>query len=195
MPTRNREAIVAKWGLVLHHCTTVGDRRPAPSRPTEDIAHTRLYRLEDDRRASWLVWYETIGIFPLDTSLQWTSGADTSEAMSFTLRHDVGDTDISEVRWMYVVHTDVPDDVADEYNAWYDEEHLPRLVGVPGIARARRYVAVEGNPRYLTAYDLSQKDAFTSPEGLQARKTPRTTRMRELFSNTRRFTGTLLSSA
>jgi hypothetical protein len=39
--------------------------------------------------------------------------------------------------------------------------------------RARRYVAgAHLSPRYLTAYDLSIKDAFESPEGLKARKTP-----------------------
>jgi hypothetical protein len=43
--------------------------------------------------------------------------------------------------WLYIVHTDIPADVVADYNAWYDEEHLPRLVGVPGVERARRFVA------------------------------------------------------
>jgi hypothetical protein len=93
----------------------------------------------------------------------------------------------SPAPWLYLVHTDIPADIVDDYNAWYDQEHLPRLVGVPGVERARRYVADPGlSPRYLTAYDLSIKDAFESPEGLKARKTPWTERMRSLFQNTRR---------
>ena len=35
----------------------------------------------------------------------------------------------------------MPADVVADYNAWYDEEHLPRLVGVPGVERARRFIA------------------------------------------------------
>jgi hypothetical protein len=55
----------------------------------------------------------------------------------------------------------MPADVVADYNAWYDEEHLPRLVGVPGVERARRFIADgQQSPRYLTAYDLSIKDAF-----------------------------------
>jgi len=111
----------------------------------------------------------------------------TGEIFSFDLARDVGTRLTSPAPWLYIVHTDIPADVVDDYNAWYDEEHLPRLVGVPGIERARRYVA-DGNlsPRYLTAYDLSIKDAFESPAGLVARKTPWTERMRSLFQNTRR---------
>ena len=90
--------------------------------------------------------------------------------------------------WLYIVHTDIPDDVVADYNAWYDEEHLPRLVGVPGVERALRFVTdAQQSPRFLTAYDLSIKAAFESPEGLRARKTPWTERMRSLFRNTRRY--------
>ena len=108
------------------------------------------------------------------------------ERMNFTLMRDVGRVPESDTPWLYIVHTDIPDDIVDEYNEWYDREHLPRLVTVPGVVRARRYAAVAGNPRYLTAYELTDAGAFESPEGLQARKTPWTAKMRSLFHNTRR---------
>ena len=57
---------------------------------------------------------------------------------------------------------------------------------IPGVIRARRYTAVSGGPKYLTAYELTDKNAFESPEGLKARKTPWTEKMRSLFQNTRR---------
>jgi len=88
---------------------------------------------------------------------------------------------------LLMVWTDIDPEFEAEFNDWYDEEHLPRLVTVPGVARARRYVAADGvSPRYLTAYDLTIRDAFESPEGLKARKTPWTEKMRSLFHNTRR---------
>jgi hypothetical protein len=106
--------------------------------------------------------------------------------MNFKLMRDVGKVPGTDTPWLYIVHTDIPDHIVDEYNEWYDKEHLPRLVTVPGVIRARRYAATSGNPRYLTAYELTDPDAFESPEGLQARKTPWTAKMRSLFENTRR---------
>jgi hypothetical protein len=129
--------------------------------------------------------YGLVGLLPYDIQ--------TSETMTFRLMRDVGDSSTHDVPWLYIVHTDVPDFIVDEYNAWYDQEHLPRLVAVPGVERARRYMARSGNPRYLTAYELSDRDAFSSPEGLKARKTPWTEKMRSLFSNTRRLTCRLIS--
>lgn len=39
-----------------------------------------------------------------------------------------------------------PDDEA-EFNRWYDEEHVPGLLQVPGFLAGGRYVAVRGGPR------------------------------------------------
>lgn len=108
------------------------------------------------------------------------------ERMNFRLMRDVGEKPREDTSWLYIVHTDIPDHIVEEYNEWYDREHLPRLVTVPGVIRARRYAAVSGSPRYLTAYELTDQNAFESPEGLKARKTPWTEKMRSLFQNTRR---------
>ena len=144
---------------------------------------------------SWLAWYEVRKPVDVFDSMGWTDNALELEGMAFDLCRDISNAchRYDEARWLYVVHTDVPDEVAAEYNDWYDREHLPRLARVPGVVRARRYVACDGHPRYFTAYDLADRDAFTSPQGLEARKTPWTERMRNLFSNTRRFTGRLIT--
>jgi hypothetical protein len=110
-----------------------------------------------------------------------------SERMNFRLMRDVGDTARSDAPWLYIVHTDIPDHIAAEYNDWYDREHLPRLVTVPGVLRARRYDRVSGpGPRYLTAYELTGAEVWESPAAHQARRTPWTEKMRSLFQNTRR---------
>ncbi len=44
----------------------------------------------------------------------------------------------------------------EEFNDWYDFEHLPQMQAVPGIDTAARFVAVEGWPRYLAVYDLQE---------------------------------------
>ena len=40
--------------------------------------------------------------------------------------------------WHYVVETDVAPAHEDEFNAWYEQEHLPGLAAVPGAVCARR---------------------------------------------------------
>jgi hypothetical protein len=163
------------------------------------FVRARRYRV-DDAPLRYLAWYETVdekvesgpdfqGI--VEKLTPWSQRVrklygDKRERMNFRLMRDVGDTSATDTPWLYIVHTDIPDDIVAEYNEWYDKEHLPRLVTVPGVVRARRYTATSGNPRYLTAYELTDPDAFESPEGLQARKTPWTAKMRSLFQNTRR---------
>ena len=113
------------------------------------------------------------------------------ERMNFTLMCEVGAAPVPDAPWMYIVHTDIPDHIVAEYNAWYDSEHLPRCAGIPGVLRARRYTAAactsgDTGPKYLTAYEMSGPEIWESPAALQARKTPWTEKMRSLFSNTRR---------
>jgi hypothetical protein len=163
------------------------------------FVRARRYKV-DDAPLRYLAWYETAdekvesgadfqGIVQNPTP--WSQRmrrlyGEQRERMNFKLMRDVGDAASTDAPWLYIVHTDIPDDIVGEYNEWYDKEHLPRLVTVPGVVRARRYTAVAGHPRYLTAYELTDPNAFESPEGLQARKTPWTAKMRSLFHNTRR---------
>jgi hypothetical protein len=54
----------------------------------------------------------------------------------------------------------------EEFNAWYDTEHLPERLAVPGFETASRYVCVSGHPRYLAMYDLARPEVLDSPEYL-----------------------------
>ncbi|MEJ0067795.1 MAG: hypothetical protein WDO24_02585 [Pseudomonadota bacterium] len=53
-----------------------------------------------------------------------------------------------------------------EFNAWYDNEHLPERAAVDGFLTARRYVCIEGWPRYLALYDLDRVEALHAPSYL-----------------------------
>jgi hypothetical protein len=50
-----------------------------------------------------------------------------------------------------------------EFNRWYDREHLEERVAIPGFLEARRYVAHEGNPRYLSLYSTETFEVLDSP--------------------------------
>jgi hypothetical protein len=69
-----------------------------------------------------------------------------------------------------------------EFNAWYDEEHVPRLSAVPGCLRARRFrierAVSEGSQRYLALYHLASPDVCASPAWQEAVVTEWTLRIR-----------------
>ena len=66
----------------------------------------------------------------------------------------------------------------EEFNAWYDTEHMPALLSVPGISTARRFRAVSGEPKYLALYDVAEHDVLRTPEYRKARASPWATRIR-----------------
>lgn len=60
-----------------------------------------------------------------------------------------------------------PPSLEDEFNAWYDTEHLAERLAVPGFETALRFVCIDGHPRYLAMYDLTnfgvlESDAYKS---------------------------------
>ncbi len=55
-----------------------------------------------------------------------------------------------------------PSDEA-EFNRWYDREHLEERVAIDGFLEARRYVAHEGRPKYLSLYSTETFDVLDSP--------------------------------
>jgi hypothetical protein len=57
----------------------------------------------------------------------------------------------------------------DEWSEWYDTEHLPERAGMPGWLTTSRWLAADGSPRSLGAYDLTTLDALQSPEYLAVR--------------------------
>ena len=73
----------------------------------------------------------------------------------------------------------------DDFNAWYDEEHLPALAGVPGTLAARRYRSSEaknaGTHRYVAIYHLASPDVARSAAWNAAVDTPWTARVRPHF--------------
>ncbi len=55
-----------------------------------------------------------------------------------------------------------PSDEA-EFNRWYDREHLEERVAIDGFVEARRYVAHNGRPKYLSLYSTETFEVLDSP--------------------------------
>lgn len=58
------------------------------------------------------------------------------------------------------MNVDAADDA--EFNRWYDREHLEERVAIPGFLEARRYVAHDGNPKYLSLYSTESFEVLDS---------------------------------
>ncbi|HKK29810.1 MAG TPA: hypothetical protein VKA18_05380, partial [Alphaproteobacteria bacterium] len=69
----------------------------------------------------------------------------------------------------------------DDFNKWYDEEHLPALAAVPGTMLARRYVAPTDavtTHKYLAIYHLEDPEVTRTDAWKKAVETPWTARVR-----------------
>lgn len=49
-----------------------------------------------------------------------------------------------------------------EFNRWYDREHLEERVAIQGFLEARRYIAHEASPKYLSLYSTETFDVLDS---------------------------------
>jgi heme-degrading monooxygenase HmoA len=78
----------------------------------------------------------------------------------------------------------VAPEAEDDFNAWYDQEHLPALARVPGTLAARRYRSTEaaaGTHRYVAIYHLKSPDVARSTAWAAAVDTPWSARVRPHF--------------
>jgi hypothetical protein len=69
---------------------------------------------------------------------------------------------------LLMLWTDVDAEHEAEFNAWYDGEHIQRLLAVPGFLSAGRYVALKGGPKYLAMYELEDVNVLRTSAFLDA---------------------------
>ena len=66
---------------------------------------------------------------------------------------------------LMIVWADIPAEMEDDFNRWYNEEHLAELLSVPGVLSAARYEATSSGPKHMAVYELEsaavvETDAF-----------------------------------
>jgi hypothetical protein len=86
---------------------------------------------------------------------------------------------------LLAVWTDIPTALEEDFNRWYNEEHLAERAGIPGFLNARRYRSLQGTPTYIALYDtvdarVLQSDAYLK---VSNNPTPWTQRIRPHFQN------------
>jgi len=66
---------------------------------------------------------------------------------------------------LFYVYTDPGTVPETEFHDWYDHEHGPRRLSVPGFLGGYRYGALDdAKPAWLVLYDLESPDVLDSPE-------------------------------
>jgi hypothetical protein len=65
---------------------------------------------------------------------------------------------------LLMVVVDIDPAREDEFNRWYDEEHVPEKRAAPGFRSARRFKHHTEPHRYLALYEIDDPDVVTSPE-------------------------------
>jgi len=80
---------------------------------------------------------------------------------------------------------DIPAEIEAEFNDWYDTEHIPERLAIPGFRGARRYRSIEGGPAYQALYDLDSVAVLDQPEygRLRENQSERTQRIAPQFRN------------
>ncbi len=98
---------------------------------------------------------------------------------------------------LFTVGHDVPPNREEEFNEWYNTEHIPAMVNrVPGFVTARRFRDVgdslppgsgkaSSSPKYVTVYDLGDEKVLESETFLKETNSPWSSWIRSWYS--RRF--------
>jgi len=93
---------------------------------------------------------------------------------------------------MLMTFTEVPDEHEQDFNEWYNREHIDERTQLPGFLRSRRYIACEGtvSPKYVAWYETRDVSDLAAPGymALLANQTPWSQRVMGQFSLFQRFT-------
>src|ERR1044072_5686196 len=90
---------------------------------------------------------------------------------------------------LLLMMTDIDPANEEDFNRWYEEEHLAERMAIPGFINARRFTALEGGPKYLALYDLESPEVLPSPPYrpiVRAARSAWTRRLKGEFKNFRR---------
>jgi hypothetical protein len=96
---------------------------------------------------------------------------------------------VGQAQALLLIAMNVVPEQENEFNEWYNAEHLPQLGAVPGVLCARRYRGSGATQRYAAVYHFANPDVPNSAAWKNAANTPWTERMRPHFRDLIRFDG------
>jgi hypothetical protein len=86
-----------------------------------------------------------------------------------------------KAKTLLVVRMEVDPEIEEEFNRWYDTEHIPMFLKVPGVLSARRAVLSDAKvsefpitregPRYITIYEYTDVKVMDQKAYMEALET------------------------
>ena len=73
------------------------------------------------------------------------------------------------MRGLLLTMTEPAPEMEEEFNAWYDTEHMRERLSIPGFISARRWIDAKAKPgtgKYLATYELDNMAVLNTPEYL-----------------------------
>ena len=86
---------------------------------------------------------------------------------------------------LLLIAEDVDLSKEEEINQWHVKEHIPSSMDIASIINVRRFVCVEGSPKYLTLYETEEVDSFKDDDCKRVFE-ERASKLRESTKNVRR---------
>lgn len=99
----------------------------------------------------------------------------TGRLLSWQQQETISEIEVLESPVLYSVFFTVPQDRQDDFNEWYIQDHVPKLLGEPQWLGCRRYEIVDGAPEsytHMALHHLASADALESPARAAARTSP-----------------------
>ena len=84
---------------------------------------------------------------------------------------------------LLIVRTDVMPEMEEEFNRWYNEEHIPRLLQVPGVLWAKRGMSTGEGQKYIAIYEHESAEVQKTAAYREALETDWTHRIRPYLRN------------
>lgn len=78
---------------------------------------------------------------------------------------------------LLIVRIDVEPEMEGEFNRWYNEEHIPTLLKVPGVLWAKRAINTGKGAKYIAVYEHENIDVQNSEAYRKAAQTEWTRRI------------------
>lgn len=80
--------------------------------------------------------------------------------------------DASSEPGILAIWNDIDDIVADDYEHWYQRQHLYERASIPGFRYGRRHVAPGQSPKFFTFYETDSADVLTGDDYLARLNAP-----------------------
>jgi hypothetical protein len=168
------------------------DHEHGPARlKVPGLVHACRYQALDDLTPRWLALYELSGPEVLDSAEYQAVVAGGSDREKFIMSHlatldrriytqlsDDGLDTGGPAPVILAVANSVPPAMVDDMTAWYEQEHIPMLLEVPGWRRIRRYRLTGPAPLsglgagFLSLHELAGPSVLEEPGYRAAVSTP-----------------------